>query len=67
MLSTASRPLEVLFVEDDDDHAELVVRSLEEHGIGNRLTRLKPANVDLVAKMLRALAAPDRPRETAAG
>lgn len=39
-MMAVGRPLEVLFVEDDDDHAELVVRSLEEHGIGNRLTRL---------------------------
>jgi CheY-like chemotaxis protein len=37
---SVARPLEILFVEDDDDHAELVTRSLAEHRISNRLTRL---------------------------
>lgn len=34
-----ARPLEILFVEDDDDHAELVMRSLAEHHVGNKITR----------------------------
>jgi CheY-like chemotaxis protein len=36
----SARPLEILFVEDDDDHAELVMRSLAEHHIGNRIRRV---------------------------
>ena len=33
-------PLEILFVEDDLDHAELVIRSLEVNLVANRITHL---------------------------
>jgi CheY-like chemotaxis protein len=36
-----AEPLEILFVEDDDDHAELVARALSDHRIGNRVHRAK--------------------------
>lgn len=35
-----AKPLDILFVEDDDDHAELAMRSLEEHHVANRLHRV---------------------------
>lgn len=34
------RPMQVLLVEDNDDHAELVLRSLEEHHVANIITRV---------------------------
>ncbi|MBZ0237499.1 MAG: response regulator [Deltaproteobacteria bacterium] len=37
---SSTRPLEILFVEDDDDHAELVMRSLAEHHVENRIQRV---------------------------
>lgn len=33
-------PLSILFVEDDDDHAEMTVRSLNEHHVGNTVHRV---------------------------
>jgi len=33
-------PLNILCVEDDDDHAEMTVRALEEHHVGNVITRV---------------------------
>lgn len=33
-------PLIILHVEDNDDHAEVVLRSLEEHHVANRLIRV---------------------------
>ncbi|MCC6873105.1 MAG: response regulator [Sandaracinaceae bacterium] len=33
-------PVRVLFVEDNDDHAELVIRSLQEHNVANRIVRV---------------------------
>lgn len=33
-------PLNILFVEDDDDHAEMTVRSLQEHHVGNQVIRV---------------------------
>lgn len=35
-----SKPLDILFVEDDDDHAELTIRSLAEHHVANRVHRV---------------------------
>jgi CheY-like chemotaxis protein len=35
-----SKPLDILFVEDDDDHAELAIRSLQEHHVANRIHRV---------------------------
>ena len=36
----ADRATRILLVEDDDDHAELVERALDEHGVAVELTRL---------------------------
>jgi CheY-like chemotaxis protein len=36
-----AKPLEILFAEDDDDHAELVLRGLSEHRVANRVHRAK--------------------------
>lgn len=33
------RPLRILLVEDNDDHAELVLRSLGDHHVANQVTR----------------------------
>ena len=35
-----SEPLKILFVEDNDDHAELVMRSMEEHRVANHIFRV---------------------------
>lgn len=37
----AERATRILLVEDDDDHAELVGRALDDHGMEIELTRLK--------------------------
>jgi CheY-like chemotaxis protein len=34
------RPTRILLVEDDDDHAELVTRALDDHGVAVEVTRL---------------------------
>lgn len=34
---TGGQPLTILFVEDNPDHAELVMRSLEDHQVANRI------------------------------
>lgn len=36
---THGRPMRVLLVEDNDDHAELVLRSLEDHHVANIISR----------------------------
>lgn len=36
----SSKPLDILFVEDDDDHAELTMRSLADHRVANRIHRV---------------------------
>lgn len=36
-LGTRDKPLTILFVEDNPDHAELVMRSLEDHQVSNRI------------------------------
>lgn len=36
-LGTLDKPLTILFVEDNPDHAELVMRSLEDHQVANRI------------------------------
>jgi CheY-like chemotaxis protein len=36
----SSKPLDILFVEDDDDHAELTMRSLSDHRVANRIHRV---------------------------
>jgi CheY-like chemotaxis protein len=33
-------PVQILLVEDDDDHAEVVVRAMEGHLVGNRIYRV---------------------------
>ncbi len=45
----SDRPLEILFVEDDDDHAELVMRTLVEHRVGNKITRVTDGQAALDA------------------
>lgn len=35
-----AEPLRILFVEDNHDHAELVMRSLEEHRVANTITHV---------------------------
>ncbi|HWQ67558.1 MAG TPA: response regulator [Methanospirillum sp.] len=40
MIPHSGKPFLVLLVEDNDDHAELVIRSLEEHRVANHLIRL---------------------------
>lgn len=35
--SETARPVTILFVEDNEDHAELVMRSLEEHRVTNNI------------------------------
>ena len=35
------RSVHILLVEDDDDHAELVTRALEDHGVGDAVVRVK--------------------------
>lgn len=35
-----ARPMRILLVEDNDDHAELVVRSLEDHHVANAISRV---------------------------
>lgn len=39
--ATATRPLHLLLVEDDDDHAELVLAALERHDARHRATRAR--------------------------
>ena len=34
------RPMRILLVEDNDDHAELAIRSLEDHHVANAITRV---------------------------
>ena len=36
---TTPAPLKILLVEDDDDHAELVLRSLGDHRVANAISR----------------------------
>ncbi len=36
----AAEPLRILFVEDNHDHAELVMRSLEDHRVANTITHV---------------------------
>ncbi len=36
-LGPQNKPLTILFVEDNPDHAELVMRSLEDHQVANRI------------------------------
>ncbi|MBK7859833.1 MAG: response regulator [Archangiaceae bacterium] len=40
-------PLNILYVEDDDDHAEMTIRGLEEHHVGNLITRLSDGEAAL--------------------
>jgi CheY-like chemotaxis protein len=35
------RPYRILLVEDDDDHAELITRALDDHGAADDLVRVK--------------------------
>lgn len=37
---TPIRPLQILLIEDDDDHAELTLHALEQHDGGHRATRV---------------------------
>lgn len=37
---TPAEPLRILFVEDNHDHAELVMRSLQDHRVGNQITHV---------------------------
>ncbi len=37
---TPAEPLRILFVEDNHDHAELVMRSLEDHRVANKITHV---------------------------
>lgn len=36
-MGSSDKPLTILFVEDNPDHAELVMRSLEDHQVANRI------------------------------
>ena len=36
-MGSQNKPLTILFVEDNPDHAELVMRSLEDHQVANRI------------------------------
>jgi CheY-like chemotaxis protein len=38
-MSVSGEPLVILFVEDDDDHAEIALRSLAHHGVANVVRR----------------------------
>lgn len=40
MKPTKAEPLEILFVEDNADHAELVMRSLSDHRVANRINHV---------------------------
>ncbi len=33
-------PLDILYVEDDDDHAEMTIRGLQDRHVGNTITRV---------------------------
>jgi CheY-like chemotaxis protein len=39
-IKTPAEPLRILFVEDNHDHAELVMRSLEDHRVANSITHV---------------------------
>lgn len=41
------RSARILLVEDNDDHAELIMRALEDHDIGGQLTRAKDGEAAL--------------------
>jgi len=40
MVSMMGEPVLILLVEDNDDHAELVMRQMSDHRIANKVTRL---------------------------
>ena len=40
-------PILVLLIEDNDDHAELVIRTLAEHRVANKITRLSDGQAAL--------------------
>lgn len=62
MTATAARPLHVLLVEDDDDHADLILAALERHDERHRATRARDG-ADAIDRLFRrgAHAADDLP------
>jgi CheY-like chemotaxis protein len=40
-------PILVLLIEDNDDHAELIIRTLAEHRVANKITRLSDGQTAL--------------------